>query len=385
MRYIEEAKMKEWLRIVPFEAKNIQSEIWISRDTEMGTEKCYNIEVTLGKPIDILSLKLNMIKNFSAKVIRVRNSRISLFLKKDNLERVNLCPICKTQRKYNQSILNVYGAKYYQCKKCSHYFIIERPTRKALEYFYSKDSNYQSTYADKRTTKTRVEQVAIPKAKWVIKQFGRIYGRKPKSILDVGAGSGHFVQACRNLGMNAEGVEISESGRNFCKENFGFELIDKDFIEEWEAFTNYEVITFWGVIEHVPHPLEMLNAASMVLSGKEGLIAAEVPRWNCFSTTIQSEFFNSIVRHLDPLGHINLFTDSSLATAFEICKFEIVAAWYFGMDAYELVTQLSYLLNKDEVIQDVGKYVPAFQNRIDLAKLSDEMVFVGKPSQNSGK
>lgn len=372
--------MREWLRIVPFEAKNIQVETWISKDPK--AERRYNVEVTLGKPIDILSLKLNMIENFSAKVTQIRDSRISLFKKKDNLERVNLCPICKTQMRDNRPILNVYGARYHQCKNCSHYFVIERPTRKALEDFYSKDSHYQSTYADKRTTKTRVQQVAIPKAKWIIKQFERIYGRKPKSILDVGGGSGHFVYACRNLGIMADGIEISENGRRFCKKNFGFELINKDFREEWKAFTNYEVITFLGVIEHVPYPLEMLKAASMTLVGKEGLIAVEVPRWNCFSTAIQTEFFHSIVRHLDPLGHINSFTDSSLATAFEICKFEIVAAWYFGMDTYELVTQLSYLLNNNKVIRDIGKCIPAFQNAIDLAKLSDEMVFVGKPSQN---
>ncbi|GAI18604.1 unnamed protein product, partial [marine sediment metagenome] len=247
----------------------------------------------------------------------------------------------------------------------------------------SKDSNYQATYADKRTTKTRVQQVAIPKAKWITKQFERIYGRKPKSILDVGAGSGHFVHACRNLGIMADATEISESGRRFCKENFGFELINKDFMEEWEAFADYEVLAFWGVVEHVPYPLEMLKAASMALAGGEGLIAVEVPRWDCFTTAIQTEFSNSIVRHLDPLGHINVFTDSSLATVFETCRFEIVAAWYFGMDAYELVTQLSYSLDNNKVIQDIGKCVPAFQNAIHWAKLPDGMVFVGKPAQNS--
>ena len=240
---------------------------------------------------------------------------------------------------------------------------------------------YQSTYADKRTTETRIQQVAIPKAKWMIEQFKRIYGRKPKSVLDVGAGSGHFVHACKILGIMSDGVEPSETGRNFCKENFSFELMNLDFIEEQKLFADYEIITFWGVIEHTPYPLEMLKAASKSLSGKEGLVIVEVPRWSCFSTGIQSVFSDSIVRHLDPLGHINCFTDSSLATAFMLSNFDIVAAWYFGMDAYELVTQIAYLLNENKIIKKMGEYIPAFQDRLDLARLSDEMVFVGKPTQ----
>lgn len=372
--------MNKWSRIIPFESSGKQKEIWICKDFK--GEKRYNVEVALGKPIDILSLKLNMIGDFSANVAKIRNSRTALF-QKDNLEQRNLCPICKRKIKVKKEILNVYGAGYIQCKNCSHYFVRETPVKKALMEFYLNDSQYQSTYADKRTTQIRIRQVAIPKAKWVISQFERIYGRKPKAILDIGAGSGHFVHACRKLGIPTVGAELSKTGRNFCKENFGFELVNENFMEKWNTFKGYEVITFWGVIEHVSYPLEMLNVASKVFSGKEGLVIAEVPRWGCFSSAVQSVFSNSIVRHLDPLGHINCFTDSSLATAFKESNFDIVAAWYFGMDAYELVTQMSYLLKDNKVIQKMKEHIPFFQNRLDLARLSDEMVFVGKPTQKS--
>jgi 2-polyprenyl-3-methyl-5-hydroxy-6-metoxy-1,4-benzoquinol methylase len=375
-----DTQIKKWSRIIPFESKNQQEEIWIYKDSE--SEKRYNVEVTLGKPIDILSLKLNMIEDFGRSMSEIRDSRILLF-KNDNLERVKLCPICEREIGDAKDVFNVYGAKYVQCKCCLHYFVKGRPTKEALEEFYSKDGHYQSTYADKRTMEARIQQVAIPKAKWIIHHFERIYGRKPKSILDVGAGSGHFVRACKSLGVTAMGVELSKVGRDFCKENFGFELIDKDFVDEWRLFRDYEVITFLGVIEHVPHPVKMLNAASMIFSGKKGLVVAEVPRWDCLSTSVQSVFPNSVVRHLEPFGHINCFTDSSLATTFKASNFDIVGAWYFGMDAYELTTQLSYSLNENKIIQKMKECIPKFQDRLDLAKLSDEMMFVGKPTKKS--
>ena len=375
---MEKTKINKWLRIIPFEPGNKQEEIWIYKDSK--TERRYRVEVTLGKPINILSLKSSIIRDLGLNMNRIRDSRISLF-KKDNLQRVDLCPICECEAKNMKEVFSVYGAIYVKCEECFHYFVKKRPAKNALEEFYSKNNQYQSTYTDKKTVETRVQQVAMPKVKWVIQHFEKIYGRKPKSILDIGAGSGHFVSACKNLGITASGVEPSKAGRDFCKEKFGFELLNKDFVEEWKMFANYEIITFWGVIEHVPYPLEMLNAASMILSRKEGLVIAEVPRWDCLSSNVQSMFSNSIVRHLDPLGHINCFTDSSLATALKESNFDIVAAWYFGMDAYELVTQISYLLNENKVIKKMGEYIPMFQDRLDLARFSDEMVFVGKPIQ----
>lgn len=369
--------MRKWSRVVPFEFQKSQHEVWTYRNLE--TEKHYSVDVIYGKPIDILSLKTNMIEGFSSNVAKARNSRTALFIK-DDLERVNSCPICQYETRNMPEVLVIYGAKYCRCNNCDHYFVIERPSRKSLEDFYCKDDDYQNTYANKRTSQVRIENVALPKAKWMIRQFERVYGRRPQSILDVGAGSGHFVWACKKLGLKAVGVEPSETGRRFCKETFGFELMNMDFTKEFQAVDDeYEIVTLWGVIEHVPYPLEMLSVASMIVSGKEGLVIAEVPRWDCLSTAIQSIFPDSVVRHLDPLGHIHCFTDSSLATAFQLSNLDLVAAWYFGMDAYELLTQISYLLKDDMIIKKIGEYIPAFQKRIDLARLSDEMAFAAKP------
>ncbi len=109
LKLIRRSKMKKWSRIIPFESENKQEEIWVYKDSK--AEKCYNVEVTLGKPIDILSLKLNMIEKFGSNVARIRDSRISLF-EKDNLQRVDLCPICKSETKDTREVLNVYGARY---------------------------------------------------------------------------------------------------------------------------------------------------------------------------------------------------------------------------------------------------------------------------------
>jgi 2-polyprenyl-3-methyl-5-hydroxy-6-metoxy-1,4-benzoquinol methylase len=334
------------------------------------------INITLGKPIDIFSLKSEELENFNKKIAEVKRSRTKLY-KKSNLVSINFCPICQKLVDKNSIVFEVYGAKYIQCQNCSHCFISDRPDNESLEKFYSKNKAYHKTYVNKKNADLRVNQVAIPKAEWIINQFQQIYGRKPKSFLDIGAGGGHFVKAVRKLGLEAEGIEISRNGRHFCKEYFGFELLNEDFLKNFNKFKDYEVITFWGLIEHVPDPLKMLQIASKIISNKNGFVVAGVPRWDSFSTAVQKIFSDSIIRHLDPLGHIHCFTDASLKKAYEINNLKIVATWYFGMDAYELINQITFLIQKKEIFRRLKPYISILQKKIDLAKFSDEMVFVG--------
>jgi len=139
----------------------------------------------------------------------------------------------------------------------------------------------------------------------------------------------------------------------------------------------FDIITLWDVIEHVPDPLVLLKSAHKALCGRETLVVASAPHWDSLSTAVQSLFSNSVVRHLDPMGHLHIFTDGSLATAFELSGFAPVAAWYFGMDAYELFTQLA-MLTREKVTPVGGELISTLQGVIDRGRLSDSMVLAGR-------
>lgn len=341
-------------------------------------EKTPKTSASFGKPIDIFALKSGLLgDNFLSHLSHIRSTRKALFNSR-KLEKTDKCPICGRPSGKSSFLVDIYGARYHQCPECSHSFLIERPGKDALERFYSSNSQYASTYADKKKIRARVEDVARPKASWAAKQFKKLYGRKPHRVVDIGAGAGHFVYACNKLGINSCGVELSASCIDFSRKHFGIKLNAVDFIKSWKMFKNTDIVTFWGVIEHVPNPVALLKAAQKALSGKEGLVIAEVPRWDSVSTMVQQLFSDTVVRHLDPLGHINLFTEASLLRAFEISGFSPVAAWYFGMDGYELVTQLSHFSNDKSVIKSLKKHVNAIQKRIDRKRLSDTIVLAGK-------
>lgn len=375
--------MINWLRTCPMQTSpdTNHTEIWVSKRSPKDKGRSYKVNVRLGKPLDIISLHPEMVKDFGAQVLHSKTSRISLF-RTGELERVDKCPVCGAPTKNSQLKLNVYGGLYHQCRSCSHCFVINRPTKAAFDKFYSRDNvGFAATYTDKKTTETRLQQVAVPKAEWMVEQFKLLYGRKPRSILDVGAGGGHFVYACKQLGMDAQGIELSEESREFCRKNFGIELKAADFAVDWKFFSDIDVVTLWCVLEHLPNPMDFLNAAYRLLSGRKSLVVVEVPRWDSVSTAVQTLFPDSIVRHLNPVGHIHCFTDNSLSTALEISGFAPVAAWYFGEDAFELMTQLSYRLGDNRLIEIFKKHISSLQSSIDQARMSDEIALAGNPRQ----
>ncbi len=371
--------MFEWIRVSSMESRPLNYETWILKKDAKEIRK-YSVRVKHGKNIDITGLKLNAVEDFERELRDVQLSR-KTFMKNCTLEKVTHCPICKNEYKETHEGFMVYGLKYCHCNYCSHYFISPRPGEKDIKYFYSESEQYQSTYTDSEKADIRVKEVAIPKARWLVDQFQREYNRNPKKILDVGAGSGHFVRACRMLGLDAEGIELSRPGIEFCKNNFDIQLAKVDFLKDYGQYKDFDVISFWGVIEHGPNPLQMLETANQVLKGREALVIAAVPVWDCLSTTIQKIFPDNVIRHLEPVGHINCFTVSSLATAFSLSQFDPVAAWNYGMDIYELTMQLAHATDSNKVIRTMQACLPKLQETLDMAGASDEFVLAGRPEQ----
>lgn len=362
--------------------QQICQERWICQNG--GCDRSYNVLVTHGKPLDVLTLKQNVTKNLEQYVdafLQGDEKFVRSFSDQD-YELVEGCPVCGEEVKFPIEIFEVNGFSYQACPHCTHIFIKRRLAQKALDEFYANNRGYQTVFMDRATLETRVDQVAKPKAKYVVEQFVRLYGHPPKRVLDIGAGSGHFVYACRNLGLEADGLEISDAGRKFAKDNFAIDMINRDFFSEHDSFNDYDVITFWGVVEHFAEPRQPLHRASEILTRKSSMVVAEVPKWNCLTTDVQKEFSTTIIRHLAPsVGHINVFTEQSLATLFVRSKLDIVGCWNYGMDAYELLFQIGYKRRDDALLFDMHKLIAALQCSVDLVGYSDQITMVGVPAR----
>ncbi len=352
-------------------------ELWIREDQDLLQN--FHVDTYLGKKTDLLKLKKNVVSNIKETLEYFAKTRSEVY-SHASPQMVELCPVCDTSSEHTEARVEIYGAKYVQCKRCSHCYVINRPNPTAIHNFYLSDVNYAATYTDKSAAESRLQAIAVPWRDWMVRVFEKYYGRKPTKVLDVGSGAGHFVEACRRSGIQADGIELSEASRQFSRDIWGFELDGNDYTKVYENYLGYDVVTFWGLLEHTPNPKELLRVTKKIFdAGNTGMVIAKLPRWDSLSAFIQGIKTDSIVRHLDPMGHISCYSDESAAELYFRTDFYPIAAWYYGMDVYELLMQLGHLLDDYDVLNNTSEIQLMLQQRMDEAKLSDGLTIVGVP------
>lgn len=369
----------DWLKTTKLTQEgNRDTEVWIRKEND--ALETFNIDLYLGKKTNLISFKKDIVNSIEKNVKYYKETRGNLF-KGKGMEFVKECPVCEEISESSEIKAVIYGAKYVQCSKCSHVYLIERPSKESLNNFYLNDVTYAATYTDKTTAESRLNTVAVPFLEWTIEVYEKEYGKKPESILDIGAGAGHFVETCRRAGIKADGIELSDSSREFAKNVWGIEFDGRDFLDVANEYEGYDIVTFWGLLEHTPNPGALVEAAHNVVSKSKngGMVISKLPRWNSLSTAAQIFSPNSVIRHLDPLGHIMAFTDSSSAEVYYKNGFKPVAAWYYGMDIYETLTQIGNQIGSYDHLTKTGILQMELQQFVDEVRFSDAIIIVGVP------
>ena len=324
------------------------------------------MEINFGKNVtdEFIKEKLSWDSDYIIKTAR-RLSKLS------NLKQKK-CYLCGGTK--SRKVNRFYGINYLRCEKCSHVYADKRLSEKALRKFYAEDVGYSTHgYANKKILKMR-EDLFLSKIQY-IKKYA-----VGKNWLDVGSADGAAVAAIIKEGFNCTGIEISKNSRAFAKKYRNLDLYHKPLeIFVKESKKKWDVVSFFGVLEHLPDPLDALRISNQLLA-KNGIIAIEVPNYDSISTCVQS-LSNVTDRHLVPYGHIMVFTLESAKYCLQKTGFKPIAVWDFGMDTIEL---LKYMRRKDKkfanskIYEILCKKVNEIQRIFDEATMGDCLLIMGK-------
>lgn len=290
--------------------------------------------------------------------------------------RRDACPCCAAPSEGAVEALCVFDVPYVRCTACTHVFVRDQPSPAAFTRIFAESEEHSAPYTDQETLRVRMEQVVRPKVRWVLDTWAAAHMAPPRSVVDVGAGGGHMLAGFRDAGLEVRGHELSAASRRFASMTFGLDLLDDDFLNASDQ--SADIVTMWGLLEYTPEPGAFVAAARRTLDNG-GLLVAEVPRFDCVGTAAQSVAGAVVTRHLDPTSHVNCFTDESLATVLLDNGFAPVAAWYFGMDAYEVLVQTALRVGGDAVLDQVAEPILALQPAFDAALACDDLVVAAVP------
>lgn len=118
-----------------------------------------------------------------------------------------------------------------------------------------------------------------------------------KDLLDIGAGTGHFLAKAKESGFNVLGLEPDEDARRVALSENGIELKDLNVLHHLNQ--KFNAITMWHVLEHVYNLQEDLDKISSLVI-QNGVLIIAVPNYTSFDAQYYKEYWAAydVPRHL---------------------------------------------------------------------------------------
>lgn len=199
-----------------------------------------------------------------------------------------------------------------------------KPLEKKLSRYYNSE-DYISHTDGKRSLFEKVYQYV--KKIMLSRKHNLINKYHPKGgeLLDLGAGTGDFVEYLSNKYWKVVGVEPNKKARSLAQEK-GFTFFND--ISKLEN-SKYDVITMWHVLEHVYDLDEQIYWLKKNLS-KEGTLFIAVPNFESYDASHYKEHWAAY----DVPRHLYHFSQKSIETLFGKYGLEVVSVKPMKFDSY---------------------------------------------------
>lgn len=222
------------------------------------------------------------------------------------------CPICNSVETTFFGLRTAFA--YYRCHLCLHLFLSPFPSDRKLNKLYSGDYEF------------KVDETSLRRFKLVARNvIGEFMQMNPsgKTLLDIGAGYGTFVEVAISDGLDAVGIEPAKNLYKIANSR----LKGKIFHHDLDAFikTNnetYDFISLIHVIEHVKQPERFLKTVLTLLK-PNGVLYIETPNSYSHLANVEKENYT----FLTPPDHINLFSKLSLGLLIDACVKSKTRIW----------------------------------------------------------
>lgn len=185
----------------------------------------------------------------------------------------------------------------WHCNTCTARFTQAVPGKEEIGKYY-RSENYISHSDTKKGFINRLyhyvrQRTLKGKRKLIQKQTGTSKG----DILDIGAGTGAFLDTMYHAGWEVTGLEPDETARENALKLYGLELQQPG--ELFNLQKKYDAITLWHVLEHVHDLQEYIQQFKKLLRPK-GCLFIAVPNYTSYDAEVYKEYWAAwdVPRHL---------------------------------------------------------------------------------------
>lgn len=213
------------------------------------------------------------------------------------------CPVCASRNiiptlSVNDFTVSAEVFEVWQCNKCLLRFTQNIPEADEISRYYQSAEYISHTDTTKGFINKLYHRVRRHTISTKRRLVERTTGKKKGKILDVGCGTGAFLQGMIESGWEGIGLEPDETARQKAQDLHGLNL---ESSEKMFSLTHrqFDAITMWHVLEHVHDLHGYINQLKYLLK-PTGKILIAVPNYTSYDEEIYREFWAAydVPRHL---------------------------------------------------------------------------------------
>ncbi len=290
----------------------------------------------------------------------------------DGLEAIENCPLCDLPGAFfsfmdcRDHLVSGEVFSLCRCTNCGLVFTNPRPREENAERHYQSEKYISHTDSQKGT----MEKVYHLVRKHMLKKKLGMLKHTPsqnKTLLDVGCGTGAFLEAAQNEGFLVKGFEPGEKPRETARRK-GLDVMgDKKELKSLKE-GSFQVVTLWHVLEHMPDFLNKMKHFSRLLK-TGGLLVVAVPMYKSFD----AGFYKNFWAGWDLPRHLFHFDHDTIKLSAQKSGFKVVKTQGLPFDSFYVS-----LLSEDYKKNPMGKL-----RAVVVGGWSNVLAFLGKKPWSS--
>jgi len=216
---------------------------------------------------------------------------------------INSCPVCR-----NNGFSVLHTCKDYLtsdevfsiliCDKCRFAFTQDFPSEDVIGKYYDAPEYISHSDSQKGIINSLYHLARKITLRSKTKLVTKNSAHKTGKLLDIGSGTGYFLNQMKKNKWIVTGIEKSETARSYAKSKFDLDSQNPDYLFEIPEKAK-DVVTMWHVLEHLENLNETMATIHKILK-QDGIAVIALPNKDSFDAQYYKEYWAAydVPRHL---------------------------------------------------------------------------------------